>query len=157
MTHVFRLGLVFPLALLAVSNLRAAENVVTPAMVGHWEGQARIVVSWCHQKRLPVRVDIHADGTVAGTIGDATLKGGHFRANRGWLGRHLNLATDYIIAGDLDGDIVALEGIRRERVMIPLNFTGGIFKGGVNTSGSMFGGKGKMWLAAMALELVRSP
>jgi hypothetical protein len=154
---MLRLGWVIPLALLTVSNLRAAENVVTPAMVGHWEGHARIVVSWCRQKRLPVKLDLHADGTVAGTVGDATLQHGHFRANRGWLGRKLHLATDYIIAGDLDGDIVAAEGIRREHVMIPLNFNGGVFKGGVNTSGSTFGGKESMWLAAMALELVRSP
>jgi len=139
--------------LLAVLSSWATESVVTPAMVGHWEGNARIVVSWCHQTNLPVTVDIHADGSVIGTVGDAKLTEGRFQQNRGWLGRKLNLATDYIITGNLDGAIVAAEGIAREHVKMPLNFSGGSFKGGVNTSGSMFGGKDKMILSAMSLTL----
>lgn len=134
----------------------AGESIVTPAMVGHWKGQAQIVVSWCQQRVLPVQVVIHPDGTVTGTVGDAKLTEGRFDQNRGWLGRRLNLATDYIIAGNLDGDVVAAEGIRRERVKLPLDFNGSTFKGGVNTSGSNFGGKARMWLAAMSLELARS-
>ena len=71
-------------------------------MVGHWEGNARIIVSWCHQTNLPVAVDIHADGSVTGKIGDATLVGGHF-LNRIAVGRGrgLNLATDYMVTGKL--------------------------------------------------------
>jgi len=34
--------------------------------------------------------------------------------------------------------------IARERIMIPLDFNGGAFKWGINTSGAMFGGKDKM-------------
>jgi hypothetical protein len=101
-------------------------------------------------------VDIHADGSVTGTVGDAKLTDGYFLRNRGWLFRKLNLATDYIIRGGLDGPIVAAEGITRSRVNIPLNFSNGMFKGGVNTSGTDFGGKKSMWLAAANLKLVRS-
>ncbi|MEI8039407.1 MAG: hypothetical protein WCJ14_13550 [Verrucomicrobiota bacterium] len=43
---------------------------------------------------------------------------------------------------------IAAEDITRARASLPLNFTGGCFKGGVNTSGSQFGGKERMWLAA---------
>ena len=140
----------------------AAESVVTPAMVGHWEGNARIIVSWCHQTNLPVKVDIHADGSVTGTIGDAKLTEGRFESNRGWLLRKLNWATDYIIVGGLDGAIIAAEGITRARVKLPLNFSAGTFAGGVNTSGSGFEGfagkKGEgTWLAARSLKLVHSP
>ena len=149
-------------ALLIACGSQAAESVVTPAMVGHWEDNARIVVSWCHQTNLPVKVDIHADGSVTGTVGDAKLTKGRFESNRGWLGRKLNLYSDYIITGGLDGAIVAAEGITRSGVKIPLNFNDGIFVGGVNTSGSGFEGfdgkKGEgTWLAAMSLKLVRSP
>jgi hypothetical protein len=134
--------------LLTVLSSWATESVVTPAMLGQWEGHARIIVSWCHQTNLPVKVDIHADGSVTGMVGDAKLSKGRFHRNRGWLGRKLNLATDYIITGKLDGTIVAAEGISRERVKMPLNFSGGSFKGGINSSGWKFGGKDKMVLSA---------
>jgi len=148
--------------LLTAWNSWAAGSVVAPAMVGHWEGNARIIVSWCHQTNLVVNVDIHADGSVTGAVGDAKLTDGRFQRNRGWLGRKLNLATDYIITGGLDGAIVAAEGITRSKVKIPLNFSDGMFLGGVNTSGSGFEGfdgkKGEgTWLAARSLKLVRSP
>ena len=148
--------------LLVAGNLYAAESIATPAMLGHWDGNARIIVSWCHQKNLPVAVDIHADGSVTGKIGDATLIGGSFEANRGWLGRKLNLATDYIITGKLDGAIVAAEGITRDKIYIPLNLKDDTFVGGINTSGSLcvFSSektmKEKMGLSAMSLKLVRS-
>ena len=134
----------------------ATESVVTPAMVGHWEGNARIVVSWCQQTNLPVKVDVHADGTVTGTVGDAKITTARLQRNRGWLGRKLNLASDYIISGNLEGAMVAAEGISRERVMMPLNFSGGSFKGGLNSSGSKFGGKDRMTLSAMSLTLAHS-
>lgn len=101
-------------------------------------------------------MDIHADGSVTGTVGDAKLTEGRLLRNRGWLFRKLNWATDYIVTGGLDGAIVAAEGITRSSVKIPLDLNDGMFVGGVNTSGSDFGGKGSMWLAAKSLKLVRS-
>ena len=152
--------MVTPAILLTVSSAWAAESVVTAAMAGHWEGNARIVVSWCHQTNLPVKIDIHADGNVTGTVGDAQLKKGHFQQNRGWLGRQLNLATDFIVQGNLEGALVAAEGITRERVMMPLNFDEGAFKGGVNTSGKMLVTKDQMKeqmpLSAASLRLTHS-
>jgi len=149
-------------ALLTTCSSQAAENFVTPAMVGHWEGNARIIVSWCHQTNLPVKVDIHADGSVTGTVGDAKLTEGRFESNRGWLFRKLNWSCDYMITGGLDGAIVAAEGIKRERVMIALDYNASIFKGGVNTEGSLcvFSSeqtrKEKMALTARPLKLTQS-
>ena len=148
--------------LLPVLTSWATESAVTPAMVGHWEGDARIIVSWCHQKNLTVKVNIHADGSVTGTVGDAKLTDGRFESNRGWLLRKLNWSCDYIITGGLDSDIVADEGIKRERVIIALNYNAGIFKGGVDTEGSLcvFSSeqtrKEKMALTARPLKLIRS-
>ena len=142
--------------LLPAWNTWAAESIVTSAMVGHWEGNARIIVTWCHQTSLPVKLDIRADGSVTGTVGDAKLTEGFFERNRGWLGRTLNLATDYIVRGNLDGAIVATEGITRSEVMIPLDFSGRKFAGGINTSGTLFGGKEKMPFSATSLTLTRS-
>jgi hypothetical protein len=148
--------------LLPVLTSWATESAVTPAMVGHWEGDARIIVSWCHQKNLTVKVNIHADGSVTGTVGDAKLTGGRFDSNRGWLLRKLNWSCDYMITGGLDGDIVAAEGIKRERVMIAMDYKDGIFKAGVDTEGSLcvFSSeqtrKEKMALTARPLKLIRS-
>jgi hypothetical protein len=158
--HITRLIATLAILLPALTSW-ATESVVTPAMVGHWEGNARIIVSWCHQTNLPVKVDIHADGSVTGTVGDAKLTEGRFESNRGWLGRKLNLYSDYIITGGLDGAIVAAEGITRSSVKMPLNFSGGTFAGGVNTSGSGFEGfdgkkGGGTWLAAAFLKLTHS-
>ncbi len=153
---------IVPLALMLTAwNLRADESAVTPTMAGHWEGNARIIVSWCHQTNLPVSVDIRADGSVTGKVGDAKLIGGRFQSNRGWLGRMFNLYSDYIITGNLDGAIVSVEGIIRESVKMPLDFNGGVFKGGVHTSGSKLVEKDqwkeKMIFSAASLTLTRSP
>jgi hypothetical protein len=151
----------FLFAMLLAWNSPAGENIALP-VAGHWEGNARIIVSWCRQTNLNVAVDIHADGSVTGKIGDATLIDGRFEANRGWLGRKLNLATDYIITGKLDGAIVAVEGIVRDKVYIPINLKDSAFVGGINTSGSfcVFSSKKtmreKMGFSAMSLKLVRS-
>src|ERR1019366_8892730 len=154
--------LIVAIITLMIGNLVFAGNVVTPAMTGHWEGNARIIVSWCHQTNLAVVVNILADGSVTGKIGNATLIDGRFEANRGWLGRKLNLATDYIITGDLDGAIVSAEGITRDKIFIPLDLKDNALVGGINTSGSLcvFSSektmKEKMGLSARSLKLIRS-
>lgn len=136
--------------------LHAADHVITKAMIGHWEGSAQIIVVWCKQQVLPVSIDIHADGSVTGKVGDAELARGQLTQNRGWLGRKLNLATDYIITGDLKGSIVAAEGISREAVSIPVNFANDSFTGSVHSSGSKVGGKESMILSARSLELIKN-
>ena len=149
-------GLVAAFTVLAAWNLFSAESIVTPAMVGHWEGNAQIIVSWCQQTNLTVAVDIHADGSVTGKIGDATLIGGHFVSHRTWPWRHT------IITGKLDGAIVVAEGIARSSVTIICDYSDGSFKGQVDTNGSfsVFSSekarKEKMALTAVGLKLTRS-
>ena len=153
--HIVRWSVAFAV-LLASWNLCAAESIVTPAMVGHWEGNARIIVSWCHQTNLPVAVDIHADGSVAGKIGDATLVEGHFLSHRSWPWGHT------MVTGKLDGAIVAAEGITRPDVTMMCDFSDGSFKGQLDTSGSLcvFSSektrKEKMSFSARSLNLTRS-
>ena len=67
-----------------------------------------------------------------------------------------------MITGGLAGHIVAAESIKRERVMIAMDYKDGIFKGGVDTEGSLcvFSSeqtrKEKMALTARPLKLIRS-
>jgi hypothetical protein len=154
-SHIARL-LTKLIAFLAAWNLCAAESIITPPMVGHWEGNARIIVSWCHQTNLTVAVDIHADGSVTGKIGDATLVAGHFLSHRTWPWGHT------LITGKLDGAIVAAEGITRSDVTMICDFSNGSFTGQIDTNGSLcvFSSektmKEKMALTATGLKLIRS-
>jgi len=143
------------LAVLIASTLQAADEAVPKSMIGHWEGNARIIVDWCKQQQLHVAIDINSNGSITGKVGDATLTHGQFTSNRGWIGRKLNLATDYIIRGDLTGPIVSAEDITRPSVSIPLNFSNGSFVGGIHTSGSKLGDKKDMPLSAAVLKLTQ--
>jgi hypothetical protein len=147
------------LMLTAATTVQATDDPIKKGIVGHWEGSARIVVDWCKQQRLPIAIDIHSNGSVTGKIGDASLTNGRFASNRGWMGRKLNLATDYVIKGDLTGAIVTTEGITRSSVTVPLNFTGNALVGGVHTSGNRFGGKkdGILSAASLKLNLTQGP
>ena len=149
-------GLIIAFIALTGWNLCSAGNVVTPAMAGHWEGNARIIVSWCHQTNLPVAVDIDADGNVTGKIGNATLVAGHFLSHRSWPWRHT------LVTGKLDGAIVAAEDITRSDVTMICDFSNGSFNGQIDTNGSLcvFSSektmKEEMALTAVGLKLIRS-
>jgi hypothetical protein len=144
-----------PVALVFGMTTVGMQATVPTEFAGTWAGTARIFVNWTAQKTLPVYLTIVADGRVSGTVGDAALRNGRFVSNRGSLLRMLDWKTDWSIVGDLDGPIIEAEGIRRDRVSIPINFVDDHFEGSVNTSGSKFGGKERMWLAAGRLHLDR--
>ena len=135
----------------------APAQIVRPYMAGHWKGEAQIVVDWTHAKTLTVDIVIGRDDRVTGTIGDAKLVDGRFASNRGWITRQLRWKTDYIIEGQLDGAVIAAENVRRDRVMLPLDWNEDRFEGGVNTSGTEFGGAASMVLAAGRLVLHHVP
>lgn len=152
--HIVALVLMFSGLLVDIHSC-AAKNIVTPAMTGRWEGNARIIVSWCPQTNLSVALDIQADGSVKGKIGDATLIAGHFQSHRTWPWRHS------LITGKLDGAIVAADGITRSQVTIICDFSNDSFNGQIDTNGSLcvFSSKKtmkeKMALTAVGLKLTR--
>jgi hypothetical protein len=158
--NVQRLGLTAVVLLwgtvLRASELPATGESFAPAIVGHWKGNARIVVAWTKQKNLCVTLNIGDNGKVSGKIGDALLANGRLKKNRGSLGRKLKVKTDYIIVGDLQGTIIAAEGITRLHVKIPFNLSNGTLIGGIHTCGSKFGGKDQMILSAANLTLTRA-
>lgn len=158
-----RLGIVGLLGvfILAAILLPMAEAKTDGAwidgLIGQWSAQARIIVNWTRQKQMNVTLTVNADGSVTGRIGDAELQRGRLKLNRGWMGKQLHLATDYIITGKLAGPVIAAEDIRRDGVNIPLNLKNGQLVGSVHTTGSKFGGKERMILTAnLALERQQS-
>lgn len=151
--NLFHLIAVTVFSAVLTNNLAASTEKIPPGLTGDWSGTAKIIVTWCKQKNLPVSLRVKADGSVTGKIGDATLKNGRLKQNRGWVGRQLKLKTDYIVTGELTGEIVAAEKIKRSSVSMPLNFKGGNYVGGLATSGSKIGGKLNMKLTAADLIL----
>ncbi len=61
----------------------------------------------------------------------------------------------YWIKGELGGDLVAAEGIRREKILLFPEFVVGAIEGSLNTSGSKFGGKEKMYMTVTDIVLNR--
>jgi hypothetical protein len=56
-----------------------------PAMIGTWSGDAQIIVNWTDQPSIHVRLEILADGSVSGKVGDAQLKNGRIARSAGSL------------------------------------------------------------------------
>jgi hypothetical protein len=85
---------------LATSIARPAigsGQVVIPVMVGRWEGDAQIVVDWTRQRTLRVNIEIFANDSVTGSVGDARLVNGRFLKSPGSLPGALRWKTDYTI------------------------------------------------------------
>ena len=127
------------LALAGSSALPAVGpgQVVIPVMIGRWEGDAQMVVNWTRQRTLGVKIEIFANDSVAGTVGDARLVNARFLKSPGSLPGEPRWKTDYIIEANLEGPIIRAENIYRTSVRIPLNWIGDGFRGGISTSGWM--------------------
>lgn len=141
--------------LLRARCLPEARRDFPAGLVGHWMGAACIVVAWCNERELRISVAIGPDGSVVGTVGDATLVGARLRRNRGLIARKLNLATDYVIMAELDGCIVEKEDVCRHRLYMPFNLVEGVISGGVMTSGTKHNGKRSMKFSAARMLLRR--
>jgi len=110
---------------------------ITPQleMIGHWEGTGRIIVAWCEADSLVFSLEMFQDGSVEGTVGDATLSHGYIKMNA-WLNRWFG-NPEYLIGGYLDGPIVASEDIYRESLhWLMVDLIDGELRGGFHTSGS---------------------
>jgi hypothetical protein len=140
----------------ALTGASAGAQQPQAAMVGAWSGSASITVDWTQQKALEVRVTLSADGSIAGTVGDATLVRARMRPNRTVLERAAHLGSDYIIEAGLDGPILRADGIQRASVRIPLDWNGSAFTGSVATNGTYDGGREAMKLMASNLVLRRA-
>lgn len=112
------------LLLAALASCAGGERLaLTPASLqGVWRGEAIIGLTWADKNQpLPLEFEIDADGRVRGKVGGATLKNGYVAANRGGLGRAIDIKTDYILRGELEGVVVANEPKSSRFVSAPFN------------------------------------
>ena len=129
---------------IAASSAACRKAPVAPpaSMVGRWEGRAEVAVNWCKATELPLTLTIGEDGAVTGKVGDAALANGHVFPNPGRARQGLTLQTSYVIEANLDGPLVAAEGIKRDEICIPVEVDkDGKLTGAFLTSGSEYGGK----------------
>ena len=151
-------------SLLAVAAC-AGSTRLDPApesLRGAWRGDARIIVAWCTQQRLPVSLSIGADGRVEGRIGEALLQQGYVAKNRGDVGRALDIKSDYIVRGALSGTVVPGEPVASTVLFIPFDLRldeqgRARIEGGVTTSSSSVAVESNFAVCASELVLERSP
>lgn len=95
--------IISPIVIFAFEVFYPKSKIAPPeAWVGAWESEFETRFG-----KSQVILDLYKDGTVDGTVGDATMQDAYFKRNRGWLRRILGLATDYVIVGDLKGSVIS--------------------------------------------------
>jgi hypothetical protein len=122
-----------------VLSSAARAQVATPPMVGSWHGDARIIVNWTKQRTLPVRLVVHADDRVTGTVGDAQLADGVLVRYRADDTHTFRWKTEYLVDANLIGPVSRAENIWRTSVHLLLDWRNDHFEGGLSTSGWKLG------------------
>ena len=82
-----------------------------PALVGRWSGRGEIHADGTTQRELVVNVEIHADGHVSGSLGDAHIATGQLwnqDVALRWLGN-----GSHVVRMTLTGPLVAVDSIYR--------------------------------------------
>ena len=129
----------FLLLLCSVWFARAGEEQDYPHnLAGEWQGKGRVYKGHIQTAAgdsvktdsVFLSITLHRDGAVTGHIGGAQFIDCRHKRNRGWLGRLLNIKTDYIIkGGHLKGPIVPADSVDIKEFTIPFNLTDGKIKG----------------------------
>ena len=141
--------------LLAVAPRARCQTAIRP-MLGVWAGDAEIVVAWTRQRTLPVRIEIHSDDRVTGTIGEATLVGARLIRVDDERASAARWKTDYLISSNLTGPLIRKETIWRTSVELWLDWRDQRFQGGLTTSGWKVAGSERRAIDAV-LVLHRAP
>jgi hypothetical protein len=143
------------LALLALASATLpAQRPADTVTLGRWVGRAELTVPWTVRRTLELRLDIHPDGGVSGTIGDALLVGAHIYRDSP-VAHSLGLARDFAIEGGLSGALIRSEGVLRERVRLSVDCAVDRMTGDLVTSGVYDGPvSGRVLSARVRLERI---
>ena len=158
---VIAIGLLIGVAVCQRPSSDTAGEAVAPAAVvsdksfdlleGTWKGDAKIIVDWVQNTQLAITLTIDAEGNVTGKVGDAELIEARVHL------RSIDMNRDFRVHGQLEGDLVAAEGVQRGEVDILFDHPDAdTLVGGLHSSGSKFGGKDSMKVSAMNMTLKRA-
>jgi hypothetical protein len=96
---------------------------------GAWYGTPTQWRPWPVTSSKSVEFNIHSDGSVTGTVGEATLTAGHITYGRSWFGRLLQVNSPYIITGKLSRVVQVSEQVWGDRFTMPLRTRGEVLDG----------------------------
>ena len=146
------------LALIALPSATLhAQQAADSITVGRWVGRADITTTWTTRRTLEMRLDVQADGSVTGSIGDAVLVDARIiRGNR--FAHAIGRGRDYTIDARLSGALIRAEGVQRERVHISIDYVSDRISGDLQTSGEYKGPlSGRYLTARFKLERTGPP
>lgn len=115
---------------------------VPSALIGKWESKQTVKVRIKESGKyvfinapdsIQLQFSIDENGNVTGHLGAAVFENCKVSKNRGNLGRTLNLATDYVIKGNLNGAIFANDPHLTKEISAPFDvkdnkMTGSLFQ-----------------------------
>jgi hypothetical protein len=105
-----------------------------PDLVGRWNGEAPTTYFvWIEKRLLPIDLEIHRDGTITGTIGDATIENGSLWNRETafvWLGNPV-----YFGRLTFHGPLIAEEDIVREKGWLFFDLADSVLVCGFMSSG----------------------
>lgn len=136
------------------STTLPAQHSADSVYQGRWFGRAELTVPWTNRRALEIRLDVHPDGGVSGTIGEALLVDARIYRDSP-VAHALRLARDYAIEGRLAGALIRHEGVVRDRVRLSVDCGGDRMTGELETSGVYDGPiSGRLLKARVVLERV---
>lgn len=103
---------------------------VPALLVGKWESKQKVTVRTKEKGKyvfinapdsILLQFSIDENGNVSGHLGDATLENCKVQKNRGEFGKALNLATDYVIKGNLKGAIFSADPHLTKEISAPFD------------------------------------
>ena len=98
---IITLLIITPLLLFAFEVFYPKPKTAPPQeVVGTWKAEANTDAG-----PLQIYFKLYKDGTIEGSVGEATMVNAYFKENRGWLGKSLNMGTRDSIVGKLDGPV----------------------------------------------------
>lgn len=118
-----------------------SDWVMPKELAGRWTGNEIITLRFDAKGKpyafvkskdsLPVIFIINNDGTVEGTFGNAKLTGCRVNKNRNAIGRALNLATDFVITGNLTGPVFQEDTIVFRNISAPFDMKNNTISGSI--------------------------
>ncbi|MGA3020110.1 MAG: hypothetical protein ABSF62_23575 [Bryobacteraceae bacterium] len=139
--HVSRSVVISLVAVLAVFLLLCANEMfgqpplMTPTLhpdsglLGAWYGIPARVLAGAVGNSISVEFIIHPDGSLTGTVGDATVTAGRITYGRSWFGRLLNINSPYRITGRLSSVVQVSKEVWGDRFIMPLGTRGEVLDG----------------------------
>ena len=105
-----------------------SEAVIPSDLPGTYSGKEIVMLRYDKDGQyinkddiIQVSLIISNTGEVSGTLGETAFEGCKVTLNRGWLSRQLNIKTDFIVNGKLNGRTFEEDTMLNKNISIPFN------------------------------------